>query len=90
MNQKQMIDAISERTDECKPAVKSVLSALAEIAQIELRTGGDVTIPGIVKLGTKHRAERMGRNPQTGEALTIPAKTVVTAKPVKALSDQIG
>ncbi len=53
----------------------------------ETKKSGSFTIPGIGKLVLIRRKARMGRNPQTGKAIKIPAKTVVkmrVAKPVKA------
>jgi DNA-binding protein HU-beta len=43
----------------------------------------------MVKLVRRDRAARTGRNPATGEAITIPAKTVVKARVAKALKDKL-
>ena len=47
------------------------------------------TIPGIGKLVLRNRKARMGRNPQTGEAIKIPAKRVVKFRVAKAAKDAI-
>jgi len=58
--------------------------------------GGQVTIPGMIKLRMSERAaspERMGRNPFTGQPQMItakPARRVVKASPVKAMKDMVG
>lgn len=57
----------------CKADAEAVLRALGPIVQKALAGGDHVGLPGIGKLVAKTRAERAGRNPKTGEALTIPA-----------------
>jgi len=54
-----------------------------------LKEGEDVTLVGFGTFAVGERAERSGRNPQTGEAITIAAKNVVKFKPGKALRDGI-
>ena len=46
-------------------------------------------IPGVCKLVVQRRKAREGRNPATGEAIKIPAKTVVKARIAKALKDAV-
>jgi len=50
---------------------------------------GKFVIPGIGRVVKAHRKARMGRNPQTGEAIKIKAKTVVRLRPSKAFKDAI-
>src|ERR1700746_1139129 len=50
---------------------------------------GKFVIPGSGRVVKAHRKARMGRNPQTGEAIKIKAKTVVRLRPAKALKDAI-
>jgi DNA-binding protein HU-beta len=47
------------------------------------------TIPGVGKLVKAHRKARMGRNPATGVAIKIPAKTVVKFRVAKAAKDSV-
>jgi len=58
---------------------------LIKIVSEELAKGGDVVVPGFGSFKTSDRAERSGRNPQTGEALTIAASTAVRFVPGAAL-----
>jgi len=55
----------------------------------ETKKTGSFTLPGIGKLVLLRRKARMGRNPATGEALKIPAKTVVKMRIAKAAKDVI-
>jgi DNA-binding protein HU-beta len=50
---------------------------------------GEFPLPGLGKLVRKDRAARMGRNPMTGEQISIPAKTVVKFRVAKAAKDAV-
>ena len=56
---------------------------------LELKRSGEFVLPGMVKLVVQKRKARMGRNPATGEAIKIPAKTVVKARIAKQLKDTV-
>ncbi len=62
---------------------------LASIAIHETKKNGEFTIPGLGKLVKAQRAARIGRNPQTGEAIKIKAKTTVKFRVAKAAKDVI-
>lgn len=63
---------------------------LNELAQLAYREAKNTfTVPGIGKLVLRNRKARMGRNPQTGEAIQIPAKRVVRFRVAKAAKDAI-
>lgn len=85
MNQAELIKTLAGRTVETQACVSRVLGALAAVIQSE----ETVDVPGLGKFGTKERAARKGRNPKTGETMDIPAKTVLTFKPSKALRDAV-
>jgi len=55
----------------------------------ETKKNGLFVIPGLGRLVKSNRKARMGRNPQTGEAIEIPAKTVVKFRVAKAVKDVI-
>jgi DNA-binding protein HU-beta len=89
MNKQQMIDALAERTGEPKSVVTRVIEAQAGLVGSALADGEEVTLFGIGKLETVKKAARPGRNPQTGETVTIAARTNVKFKAVKALKDAV-
>lgn len=68
----------------------AVLNALSELAVKTLKKGDKLAIPGFVTVKVQNRKARMGRNPQTGEAIKIPAKKVVKAVPSAALKGILG
>lgn len=89
MNKANLLKAIAADTGENQATVEAVLNSLGLVASKALGEGDDVTIPGLIKLATKARAARKGRNPKTGEAIQIAAKTVVVAKALKSLADHV-
>ncbi len=76
MNKNEMIDRIAARTTQSQGAVAAMLAALEQEAVDALGRGDDVRLPGFLTIETSQRSARTGRNPQTGEALQIPAQTV--------------
>ena len=66
-------------------AVESFLEGVAK----ELKKGGSVTLVGFGSFKTSVRKARMGRNPQTGEPIKIPAKRVCTFRLAKSLKDSV-
>ncbi len=89
MTKLELIKALAEECTTTAGAAESLLDGLARVASKELGEGGEVTLPGLVKLTTKERAARKGRNLRTGEEVAIPARTVVAMKPLKALADHV-
>lgn len=86
MTKAQIVTALAEKTGHSKKDVAAFLSELHELAIKEVKKNGEFSIGDFGKLVKARRAARMGRNPQTGEAIKIPAKTVVKfrlAKPTK-------
>jgi DNA-binding protein HU-beta len=72
-----------------KKMASAILDELAALAVSETKKTGSFTLPGIGKLVLAKRKARMGRNPATGEAIKIPAKTVVRMRVAKAAKDAI-
>lgn len=93
LTKSQMVGEVAEKAALTKSQVNSVFTSLAEVIGAELKGGRPVTIPGLVKVTVQHKpatASRPGRNPFTGEAITIkakPARRAVKVRAVKALKD---
>ena len=76
MNKTQLIDVIADKADLSKAQAKAALeSTLAAITE-SLKEGDAVQLVGFGTFKVNHRAERTGRNPQTGKEIKIAAKTV--------------
>ena len=89
MTKSQLFNALAEKTGMSKKDVTTLMDTLAELAYSEVKGSGEFTVPGLGKLVKKHRAARDGRNPATGEAIRIPAKTVVKFRVAKAAKDAV-
>lgn len=89
MNKSQLLQMLAEKTGKSRKEVSGFLELFVETAYAEAKRNGEFTIPGLGKLQKKARAARMGRNPATGEQISIPAKTVVKFRVSKAAKDAI-
>lgn len=89
MKKPELIDLISSATDTPKKTVEAILDQLSVEITNELKRGGDVTLVGVGKLEVTQRAQREGRNPQTGEAITISARRAPKFKAAKQLKDAL-
>ena len=89
LTKSQLLDKLANASGMSKKDVASFLDALANTAYDEVKNNGEMTLPGIGKLVKKNRAARMGRNPATGESISIPAKTVVKFRVAKAAKEAV-
>jgi DNA-binding protein HU-beta len=87
MTKTQTIATLAEKTGLSKSDVSNLLDEVANLAYAEAVNG--FTLPGIGKLMLVDRAERQGRNPATGQTITIPAKSVVKFRVAKACKDAL-
>ncbi len=87
MTKAKIADHIAEKLDVSKKHATVFLEELAKLAYREAKNA--FTLPGIGKLVLVNRKARMGRNPQTGEPIRIPAKKVVRFRVAKAAKDSI-
>jgi DNA-binding protein HU-beta len=89
MTKSALVGHIAEKTGVTKVVANSFLETLATTGQSEAKKNGQFVLPGFGKLVKVQRKARMGRNPQTGAAIKIPAKTVVKFRVAKACKDAI-
>lgn len=87
LTKSQTMTALSEATGLKKKEVICVVEELVGLAYKQAKVG--FTIPGLGKLVLVNRKARMGRNPATGEAIKIPAKTVLKFRIAKAAKDAV-
>lgn len=87
MTKSQIADFIAKKADIKKKVAVQILEDLAALAYKEAKNA--FTLPGLGKLVLVQRKARMGRNPQTGEAIKIPAKKVVKFRVAKAAKEAI-
>lgn len=89
MTQTQLIRHLAEGCEVNNTVARQFLEELAKTALQETKKNGVFVLPGIGRLVKSNRKARMGRNPATGEAIKIPAKTVVKFRVAKAAKDVI-
>lgn len=83
----ELINSLADTTGLTKAKVKEVLDAHAALLVNELKESGSVQLAGIGKLKLGERAERQGRNPSTGETITIKASKTVKFSGGKKFKD---
>jgi DNA-binding protein HU-beta len=89
MTKPQVVAYLAKKAGIQKKAVAMVMEELASLAAKETKSGGQFVIPGLGKAVKANRKARMGRNPQTGQPINIPAKTVVKFRLAKAFKDAV-
>jgi DNA-binding protein HU-beta len=89
MTKSQIVSYFAEKFELTKKTVSRIIDEVAALAVSETKKSGSFTLPGIGKLVLVKRKARMGRNPATGEAIKIPAKTVVRMRVAKAAKEAI-
>jgi DNA-binding protein HU-beta len=85
----QVVAHLAEKAGIQKKTSAAVLEELIALATKEVKHGGQFVIPGLGKAVKAHRKAREGRNPQTGEKIQIPAKTVVKFRLSKSFKDAV-
>lgn len=89
MNKTELIAAMANETNLSKKDVEAVLKSFIDVVSKELQNDGKVQLVGFGTFEVSKRAAREGRNPQTGEAMTIAASKTPKFKAGKALKDSI-
>lgn len=89
MNKSQLTDKIAASADISKAAAGRVLDAFIGAVTDSLKDGEEVVLVGFGTFSVRDRAARTGRNPQTGETLTIPAGRVPGFRAGKVLKDAV-
>jgi len=89
MTKSQIVGHFAKKFEVSKKAASGMIEEVAALAIAETKKSGSFVLPGIGKLVKVNRKARMGRNPATGEAIKIPAKTVVKMRIAKACKEAI-
>lgn len=89
MTKSDLINVVSAQTEETKKVVENVINATLEALADALKEGDKVQLIGFGTFEVKETAEKMGRNPQTGEAIKIEASKKVSFSASKVLKDSI-
>jgi DNA-binding protein HU-beta len=89
MNKAQLVEQLASEMNLTKADCERVLDGTIEAIKKSVKKGDDVTLVGFGTFTRAKRKARTGRNPQTGEAIKIPASTVPKFRPGKAFKDYL-
>lgn len=89
MNRVELVAKIAENSGLTKSDAEKALDGTLKAIECALKTGDDIRLVGFGNFEVKNRGERTGRNPKTGEAITIAATKAVVFKAGKALKEAV-
>ena len=89
MNKTELIAAIAEKTQLTKKDSEMALKAFINVVSEELKKGEKIQLVGFGTFEVSNRAARTGKNPQTGNAIDIPASKAPKFKAGKALKETV-
>ena len=89
MGKSELFSHFADRFEVKRTQAREYFDELNTLAEKELKRSGEFVLPGMVKLVVQKRKARMGRNPQTGAAIKIKAKTVVRLRPTKQFKEAV-
>ncbi len=89
MNKSDLVDAIATSADISKAAAGRALDGMIAAVKTALKNGEEVSLVGFGSFSVDERAGRTGRNPRTGEAITIKAAKVPKFRAGKGLKDAV-
>ena len=89
MNKTELVAAMAEKTELSKKDAEKALKAFTDVVAEELKNGGKVQLVGFGTFEVAEREAREGRNPRTGETMTIAASKSPKFKAGKALKDSL-
>ena len=89
MTKADIIDAICEEIGFSKRESAKIVENMLDIIKERLENGENVMLSGFGSFNIQHKRARVGRNPQTGEDITISARRVLSFKPSNVLREQL-
>lgn len=89
MNKSELVAAVAKRAELKRKDAAAAIDAVVDVISEKLGQGEEVSIIGFGTFSVKSRAERVGRNPRTGESITIAAAKTPVFKPGKALKEAV-
>lgn len=89
MTKNELAEGIARRTGLAGTQARQALETTIDLISDELAGGGEVSIAGFGKFSVSNRAARQGRNPATGQTITIAASKAAKFSAAKALKDRL-
>ncbi|MBR1810563.1 MAG: HU family DNA-binding protein [Clostridia bacterium] len=89
MNKTELISAVAAKSESTKKDAEKAVNAVLAVVSETLAGGDSVQIAGFGTFEVRERAEKQGRNPRTGETITVPAAKVPAFKAGRGLKDAV-
>ena len=89
MNKSQLIKSVADKSELSQKQVSEALALIEETLVESLKAGEKVQLSGFGTFEVRARAERKGRNPKTGEVVTVPACKYLAFVPAKAIKETL-
>lgn len=89
MNKSELIKAVAEKSDLSQKKVAETWALFEETITATLVAGDKIQLSGFGTFEVKNRAERKGRNPKTGESVTVPACKYLAFSSAKAIKEKL-
>lgn len=89
MNKTELVAAVAEQAGLSKKDAEAAVKAFTDVVAEALKAGDKIQLVGFGTFEVSERAAREGRNPRTGETMTIEASKTPKFKAGKALKDQV-
>lgn len=89
MNKADLVAKVAGKTGLTKKAAQDAMEAMMEAVMVSVSKGDSVTLTGFGTYKASKRAARNGRNPQSGQVIKIPARTVPVFRPGKEFKEMV-
>lgn len=89
MNKSELVEAVAQNADLPKASAARAVDAMVDAVTRALKENDSVSLVGFGTFSVRERAARSGRNPRTGDTISIPATKVPSFKAGKALKDAV-
>jgi DNA-binding protein HU-beta len=89
MNKAELVEAIAKITQHTKADTEKTVDAFVEVVTQNIERKEGVKLVGFGTFGVSSRKARVGRNPQTGQEIQIPARNVPVFRPGKELRESV-
>ena len=86
---KDLVELVKSKTNDTTKNTEAAVNATLEAIKELVDRQGSIRLVGFGNFEKRHRAERKGKNPQTGKEITIAASTTVGFKPAKAFKEAV-
>jgi DNA-binding protein HU-beta len=89
MNKEELVQEVAKKTKTTQKHAGEIITLTLDVIEKTVSKGKKVTLVGFGTFSPRKRAARTGRNPQTGQEINIPAKTVPVFTPGKQFREQV-